>query len=323
MRNFTKTYLDKDQKQINSWVGDFLLLIGAEENLPAARMGKTWDLAFRTQNACLNFTEVSQDWRGAPLKIWQNENKLFWMLGVVWGDYDSKNPADWPGHFILVEYDQGNSNWQITTNRSGTYHAYYSKNDHRIAVSSYSPAAAFVTDQSIDIEAVSGFFSFGFFPQNRTFVDGVKIIPPHTKLVIDPISKEIVEKQVWTWAHNPEKALSFDESVDAFAELFHKIIQEQIDGKRVAFPISGGLDSRSTIAALQNLKVESEISSYSYGYGEDSIETMIAREVALAAKLPFTSFTIEPYLFDDLHTTVCAAAVDDDIFQVGIILQQH
>jgi len=108
MRNFTKTYLDKDQIPINSWVGDFLLLIGAEGNLPAARMGKTWDLAFRAQNACLYFTEVSQDWRGAPLKIWQNENKLFWMLGVIWGNCASTNPADWPGHFLLVEYDQEN-----------------------------------------------------------------------------------------------------------------------------------------------------------------------------------------------------------------------
>ncbi|MEE4262935.1 MAG: asparagine synthase-related protein, partial [Desulfobacteraceae bacterium] len=185
-------------------------------------------------------------------------------------------------------------------------------NDHRIAVSSYSPAAACVTDQIIDIEAVSGFFSFGFFPQNRTYIQGVKIIPPHTELVIDPVSKEIDEKPLWTWAHFPEQALSFDESVDAFADLFHKIIQEQVDGKSVAFPISGGLDSRSTVAALKNLKVGSEISSYSYGYGEDSIETKIASKVASAADLPFTSFKIEPYLFDNLNLVLdCVEGFQD------------
>ena len=304
MKHFTKTYLSKDQKPVNSWVGDFLLLIDSGEKLPAARMGGTWELAFRTQNAGLYFAKASKQWRGAPLKIWQNENERSWLLGLVWGDGVSTNPADWPGHFILIEFDEKNNSWQVNTNRAGTYHAYYSKNDHRIAVSSYSPAAAWVTDRIIDTEAVSGFFSFGFFPQNRTFIKGLKIIPPHTELVIDPISKEIVEKQQWTWVHFPEKALSFDESVDAFADLFHKIIQEQIDEKSVAFPISGGLDSRSTIAALQNLSVKSDISSYSYGYGEDSIETKIAEEVASSANLPFTSFSIQPYLFDDLSNVM-------------------
>lgn len=54
---------------------------------------------------------------------------------------------------------------------------------------------------------------------------------------------------------------------------------------RIAVPISGGLDSRSTVATLgrQPGKIsptDEGLWAYSYGYGDDSIETRIAGELA-------------------------------------------
>jgi hypothetical protein len=74
----------------------------------------------------------------------------------------------------------------------------------------------------------------------------------------------------------------------------------------VAMPISGGLDSRSTVAPLTSSKMTGdEVAagkpwSFSYGYNEDSIETRIAQRVAAARGLPFRAMVVPPYLFSRL-----------------------
>ena len=55
--------------------------------------------------------------------------------------------------------------------------------------------------------------------------------------------------------------------------------------------------------------------SYSYGYSDDSVETRIARQVAAARGLPFTTFTIRPYLFDRLEQVLAAVEGFQDVTQ--------
>ncbi|MEJ7712211.1 MAG: hypothetical protein WKF84_20700 [Pyrinomonadaceae bacterium] len=93
---------------------------------------------------------------------------------------------------------------------------------------------------------------------------------------------------------------------------------EQCQGGRVAIPISGGLDSRTTVAPLNALGLTPQFDqlwSYSYGYSKDSVETDIARRVAIAGNIPFQAFTVEPYLFK--HLDVIADSIEgfQDIIQ--------
>jgi asparagine synthase (glutamine-hydrolysing) len=155
------------------------------------------------------------------------------------------------------------------------------------------------TDRQLDYEALTGFFTLGYFPQDSTFFQRLKNYPPSTELVIDQEGKQIQQNRLWSWSHAPDANLSFDDSVDAFAALFHQVIHEQVTNRRVALPISGGLDSRSTISALNYIK-SSKNWTYSYGYSEDSVETKIANQIAKLTSFPFEKFTIQPYLFDQL-----------------------
>ena len=72
---------------------------------------------------------------------------------------------------------------------------------------------------------------------------------------------------------------------------------------RVAVPISGGLDSRATVAALTRPgeTPDDRLWAYSYCYSDDSVETRIARRVAQVRRLPFQAYTIRPYLFEDIE----------------------
>jgi asparagine synthase (glutamine-hydrolysing) len=298
-----------------NWAGDFLLLVNAVFNEPPARDGSSWHLAYQTPGCRLYLSPPSANWRGAPLEHWAEDSFIYWRFGEMWGECQNQNPVYWPGHFILIGFDQVNQTWQIWTNRGGTFHAYYVKTHIGIVLSSYSPSLADFTDRKLDYEALTGFFTFGFFPQDRTFFKDIKIISPSTQMVIDQMGKQVQQKRLWSWSHSPNTNLNFDDAVDAFAALFHQVIHEQVNDRRVALPISGGLDSRSTIAALQEIQDPSKIWTYSYGYAEDSLETKIASQIAALTSLPFTSFTIQPYLFDQLPHVLDSVEGFQDVTQ--------
>src|SRR5258707_883392 len=92
-------------------------------------------------------------------------------------------------------------------------------------------------------------------------------------------------------------------------------MSEQLREGKIAVPISGGLDSRCTVAAVNGLNEHDSLWSYSYGYSEDSTETHISREVARARRLPFTAFTVKPYLFDRLQRVLGAVEGFQDVTQ--------
>jgi len=96
---------------------------------------------------------------------------------------------------------------------------------------------------------MAGFFAFGFFPQDRTFFEDVRILRPSSHYVFDAAGKFLSSGRYWNWSHQPDTRRSYDDTVEAFAGVFHEILAE-MGRDRLAVPISGGLDSRSTVAGL-------------------------------------------------------------------------
>ncbi|MDX1522463.1 MAG: hypothetical protein R3264_12625, partial [Anaerolineae bacterium] len=88
---------------------------------------------------------------------------------------------------------------------------------------------------------------------------------------------------------------------------------------RIALPISGGLDSRTTVAVLSSVDgaspAQDHLWPYTYGYTNDSVETRIARQVASARKLPIHTFTVRPYLFDQLDVVLASVEGFQDVTQ--------
>ncbi|HEY1434710.1 MAG TPA: asparagine synthase-related protein, partial [Thermoanaerobaculia bacterium] len=161
-------------------------------------------------------------------------------------------------------------------------------------------------------------FAFGFFPQDRTFFDDVRILRPATHCAFDDRGRLLREERYWSWRHAPDLRRSQRDTVEEFGAVFHRILDEQTASGRIAVPISGGLDSRSTVAALtrpDRAAGPAELWSYSYGYTDDSIETEIAGRVATARHLPFEPITIGPYLFDRLGSIVSCVEGFQDVTQ--------
>lgn len=169
--------------------------------------------------------------------------------------------------------------------------------------------------QTLDLSAIAFWTATGFFLETDSFWNEVK----WTELDL--------KKQPWTY--NP-RDISLDTAVTEFASLFHQILEEQLKGKQVILPLSGGLDSRTLAVALKYLDYKPFC--YSYEFEGSFKETRYGQQIAQANDWPFQAYTITPgYLWGKIekaaHLNSCYAeftharqlAVADEIGTKGNI----
>ena len=237
-------------------------------------------------------------------------------LGAFVLDLRNRGPhaAALDGHFVLFAWNAEAREWHIWTNRFGTMHAYLGRGARRAALGTFHPAVCRSVDASkLDWLGLSGFFAMGFFPGDRTHFEDVRILRPSTHVVCSERGAPVREERYWAWHHEPDPAFAFDAAVDEFGARFARVVRAETVGARLAVPISGGLDSRTTVAALP--RDDGALWSYSYGYGAQSVETRIARRIATARALPFASFAVPEYLFDRMEDVLAATEGFNDVTQ--------
>lgn len=155
----------------------------------------------------------------------------------------------------------------------------------------------FGTSFDLNLKAICVFSALGFFLEDDTYYIDQKTLKPATNYKI--INNEIVDsKQYFHWNYNP-RDISLKRATDEFSELFESIVNEQIAGRKVILPLSGGLDSRTQAAALKNIGADVNAYSYSFLNGHD--ETEYSRKIADVCNFPFKKFTIQPgYLWNTI-----------------------
>ena len=114
-------------------------------------------------------------------------------------------------------------------------------------------------------QALTSFFAFGYFAGDRTFLADARILRPATHTRYDSRGRLLSEQRTWRWWHAPDMARSAAATVDAFADRFQTVMDGVLADGRVAVPISGGLDSRSTVAAIGRDVPADRLWAYSYG----------------------------------------------------------
>ncbi len=162
-----------------------------------------------------------------------------------------ENPNTLSGHFLLVGVDEDTRRLIVLTDRFGTVHGYHGRGKQGTAVGTFFPAvAAAVSSRQLDWTGITGFFGTGFFPGNRTYYEEVRILEPATHYVFDDHGATVQQDRYWSWPATAQNFESEDEALEAFGDTFLEVMREMLDDGRVAVPISGGLDSRSTVAAI-------------------------------------------------------------------------
>jgi len=217
------------------------------------------------------------------------------------------------GHFVLFGFNADRREWHVWTNRFATMHAYVGVGARRSALGTFHPAvSAAVGATKLDWSGLSGFFSMGFFPEDRTHYERVRILRPATHYVFSDQCALISSTRYWQWSHSAERTPGFEFVVEQFGEALSQVLSEETAGNRTGVPISGGLDSR-TVTAMLTDEPRTDLWLFSYGFGSRSVETRIARTVAKSRKLPCASFEIRDYLFDRLDDILAATEGFTDV----------
>jgi asparagine synthase (glutamine-hydrolysing) len=320
----------------DNFINDLLITFqGDNFKLPSRVQEVAWDAAKASPDWHLWLQPAGAGWKGYPFHSCQTDGWKIWLVGELYGIGLEPEAVDdllkkvvrglipasrLNGHFLLLAWEAPSLRWHIWTSRFGTLHAYFASDRRRAAIGTFSPAVAHAASRRrLDWHGLAGFFTFGFFPQDRTYFEDMRILRPASHYIFDNHGALQQRELYWQWWHKPDRGRTYLETVADFTRIFQEAMSEHIQGGRIAIPISGGLDSRSTIAAItppgEGGGDLSQLWAYSYGYSDDSQETYIARQVASSRQLPFQVFTIKPYLFHNLDLVLSSLEGFQDVTQ--------
>lgn len=304
-------------------IGDFLITFGVDVENCKARSVQPWRLVETFGALSLYQTLPDERWHGFPLMQAEDEQWRLWFLGDLYEEtpiltQSVMTPEKLNGHFLLFGYEKSLKRVHVITSRMGTMHGYYAMNGGKAAIGTFSPAVAQASGNSrLNLQAISEFFSFGFFIGNSTHWQNVTILPAATHIILDENGRIVSQTPYWHWDYQPSTSMTFDEAIKQFHHVFREVLTSQVNDKRIALPLSGGLDSRSTLAELgeKGFGSAERMFPFSYGFFENSAETKIARQLGSRRGLNVKTWTVQPYLFDEIDRISASVEGFQDITQ--------
>lgn len=169
------------------------------------------------------------------------------------------------GTFVLLICDLKQRKAILANDRYGLMRAYYAVNGGALL---FAPEAkAILQDRTfkseLNTEALVAYLAFGEFWGDRTLFKGIYILPPASVLTYD--SGKVSVSQYWRLNYQPDRSLSDGAMAEQVAEAFKRAVAVRMkEPLRYAVSLSGGLDCRSVLAAMDPEKRRG-IVTYSYG----------------------------------------------------------
>jgi asparagine synthase (glutamine-hydrolysing) len=197
------------------------------------------------------------------------------------------------GEFVIVKYDKLGGNCVIFNDALGRLPLYYCSSPYRyptLTVISREPKfiMPFLGKLNFDLIAVAEYLLFGYSLSTRTLWKDIKRLPPATMLMINTEGKGVLSKQVFSWNLDPENTNGSKEKylggnaknlVNLFRGSVKDIAKRFSKDYAHVVALSGGLDSRATLAGLCDAGVKPIAISFPTG------EYRIARKIAQSLKV--------------------------------------
>jgi len=202
------------------------------------------------------------------------------------------------GDFVIAICDLNEEKLLLANDRYGLRPLYYAVNNDKLL---FAPEIkAILQDKTfkreINDEAIAEFFAFGEFWGDKTLFKGAKVLPPASIFIYD--GQKFSVEQYWHFDYNPDYSLSEGDIIAQLIEALKKAVKIRMkDNLRYGVALSGGLDSRSVVAAIDPER-KKNVLAYTFG-PRDCNEVKIAKEVAKRAGIKHLSIDISPELLID------------------------
>ena len=199
------------------------------------------------------------------------------------------------GSFSLVIWDDNDQKLLIANDRYGSRPLYYAHNNGRLLFAS--EVKAILQDETfekeINPEAVAEFFTFEYILENKTFFNGINLLPPAS--IFTYKNGQLSIKPYWDFEFVEEYDKPEDYYVEKLVSAFKKAVERRMIGNhRFAVSLSGGLDSRAILGAIG----KKYFPVYTFTYGVPGCnEAKIAKKVANKSGTIHKFIVLKPEFF--------------------------
>lgn len=184
-------------------------------------------------------------------------------------------------YFCAAIYDAEQGALKLITDRYGMRLLYwYHKNGLFAWASEVKGILALKgVDQTIDKTSLPCFMDLGFLVGEHTWFENIKLVNPATIISANLKTNTVQHKHYWSWSEIQTFDLTFDDAVEEMGNRFLDSVSKRFDpNEKIGVALSGGLDSRAIVAAVNHLFPGYKGYSYTFGIpGCDDIK--IAEEV--------------------------------------------
>lgn len=210
----------------------------------------------------------------------KTDPELLLQLYKEYGDFSFLKNID--GYYAAVLYNKRENKVHLITDRYGLKPLYWGIINGDLVWSS--EVKGFLGypnfEPVIDHQAVAEFFDYGYLLENRTWFEGIELVPPASVLTFDLNKSELEAQHYWSWSSIKPIREPFDEKelVEELGRLFRDAVHRRVNNsERIGITLSGGLDSRAILAAIpEDYK---QLHTFTFGQkGCDDIR--IAKEVS-------------------------------------------
>jgi len=170
------------------------------------------------------------------------------------------------GEYLILIYDKMNRSLRVFNDVRGRLPVYYHRNDHALFVSrEIKFMHPFSEPLEIDRVSLMEYLLYGFVLGERTLLRGVKRLMPASLILYDVENGDLLEDVLVPLNFDDASGAGSKETVLDLRELFLRGLNHRagkLGERKAVISLSGGLDSRATLAGLVKLGVRPEGITY-------------------------------------------------------------
>lgn len=284
------------------------------DTLVSELSGRANETTWEYEDDAIGLSVVSPSADPAGVTVWTDGDRA----GVVYGAITNRDELDYgdddrlfqrlladpvataeamEGEFLTVAYDSEPDHIVVVTDKLGSRSCYYITEEPFRFATSVGALTELLADPTLDEQGVSNLLLMGKMWGQRTLVEEVSMQRPAT--VLEVVDGERTTTRYWrpNYDPHPQEAGYFDELADRYRQAARRVVSTiPYDA---GLWLSGGLDSRTTAAALVEQSPGTDFDLRAYGYDANPptrdnprIATAIAERLGIDyTEVPLTAET--------------------------------